>query len=337
MSPGSFEAAKLRAQKENDVSEVKFGILLPTREVILSGRADPSSIYELGERAEALGFHSVWAGDSLTAKPRLDALTTLAAVGGRTRRLRLGTAVFLAALRHPILVAQTVASLDWLTGGRIDLGIGYSRPNDPAQEHEFEILGLSAAQRIKMSEELIDAVRRLWRERDVSHQGTFWRFDKVTLEPKPAQTGGVPIWLASNNVEPGLRRVARMGDGWLNNITDPKTYGECLEKIRGYASQAGRDPGAIEAGLYFTLAGGGKDTIGEGQTFLSQYYNRPYEAVAKAMLCVLGSWEEVAARIEAYRQAGARTIILRFAGRDQFGQLEACAEMLRRHGHLSEA
>src|SRR5918994_2531492 len=140
-----------------NAAQTKFGILLPSREVILSGRADPSSIYDLSERAETLGFHSVWVGDSLTAKPRLDALTTLAAVGARTKRLRLGTAVFFSALRHPILVAQTVGTLDWLTEGRIDLGIGYSRPNDPAQEHEFEILGLSAAERIKMSEELVGA------------------------------------------------------------------------------------------------------------------------------------------------------------------------------------
>ena len=319
------------------MNEIKFGILLPTREVILSGRAEPSSIYNLCDRAEALGFHSVWVGDSLTAKPRLDALTTLAAVAGRTRRLRLGTAVFLAALRHPILVAQTVASLDWLSQGRVDLGIGYSRPNDPAQEHEFEILGLSAAKRIKMSEELVEIVRRLWRESDVSHQGAFSRFEHVTLEPKPVQPGGVPIWLASNNIEPGLRRVARMADGWLNNITDPNVYRECLEKIRSYAAQAGREPQTIEPGLYLTLAAGGKEAIAEGQSFLSQYYNRPYEAVAKAMLCVMGSWDDIAAQIHAYREAGARTFILRFATRDQLGQLEACAEVLRRQGHLSRA
>ena len=319
------------------MNEIKFGILLPTREVILSGRAEPSSIYNLCDRAEALGFHSVWVGDSLTAKPRLDALTTLAAVAGRTQRLRLGTAVFLAALRHPILVAQTVASLDWLSQGRVDLGIGYSRPNDPAQEHEFEILGLSAAKRIKMSEELVEIVRRLWRESDVSHQGAFSRFEHVTLEPKPVQPGGVPIWLASNNIEPGLRRVARMADGWLNNITDPNVYRECLEKIRSYAAQGGREPQTIEPGLYFTLAAGGKEAIAEGQSFLSQYYNRPYEAVAKAMLCVMGSWDDIAAQIHAYREAGARTFILRFAGRDQLGQLEACAEVLRRQGHLSRA
>lgn len=313
----------------------RFGILLPTREVVLSGRSDPASIYDLADRAEALGFHSVWVGDSVIAKPRLEALTTLAAVGARTTRVRLGTAVFLAVLRNPILLAYTVASLDWLTAGRVDLGIGYSRPNDTVQEHEFEVLGLSAGKRIKMSEELVQVMRRLWRENDVSYAGAFTSFEHVTLEPKPVQPGGVPIWLASNDVEPGLRRVARMGDGWLNNITSPQTYRECLEKIRAYAAQAGRDPGAIEPGLYFTLAAGGSDAVLEGQSFLSQYYNRPYEAVSKAMLCVMGGWDEVIDRIEAYREAGARTVVIRFAARDQMGHLESFAEHLSRRGLLT--
>jgi len=314
---------------------LKFGILLPTREVIMSVRPNPSSIFELADRAEALGFHSVWAGDSITAKPRLEALTTLAAVGARTRRIRVGTAVFLAALRNPILLAHVVASLDWLTGGRVDLGIGYSRPNDPVQENEFAMLGLSAAKRIKMSEEIVQVMRRLWRESDVSHAGAFTHFEHVTLEPKPVQPGGVPIWLASNNVEPGLRRVGRMGDGWLNNLTTPELYRECLAKVRAYAAESGRDPHTIEPGLYFTLAAGGNEAILEGQTFLSKYYNRPYEAVAKAMLCVMGSWDEVIDRIEAYCEAGARTVVIRFATKDQLGHLEACAEALTRRGLLA--
>jgi alkanesulfonate monooxygenase SsuD/methylene tetrahydromethanopterin reductase-like flavin-dependent oxidoreductase (luciferase family) len=155
------------------------------------------------------------------------------------------------------------------------------------------------------------------------------------VEPKPVQLGGVPIWLASNNIEPGLKRVARMADGWLNNITDPRTYRECLEKIRAYAADAGRDPQGIEPGLYFTLAAGGEDAIREGQNFLSQYYNRPYEAVAKAMLCGMGSWDQVMDQIQAYCEAGARTIVLRFATSDQLRSLETCAEHLGRLGYLS--
>jgi alkanesulfonate monooxygenase SsuD/methylene tetrahydromethanopterin reductase-like flavin-dependent oxidoreductase (luciferase family) len=316
----------------SDNAQVKFGILLPTREAIMSGRSDPSSIFQLAERAEALDFHSVWVGDSLTARPRVEALTTLAAVGARTRKVRLGTSIFLAALRQPILLAHQLASLDWLVGGRLDLGIGYGRAKEPSQEHEFEILGLPAGARIKMSEEIVQVMRRLWREDDMSYSGSFTRFAHVTLEPKPVQPGGVPIWLASNNVEPGLRRVGRMGDGWLTNITSPEVYRECWEKIHIYAAEAGRNPASIEPGLYFTLAAGGSDAVSEGQSFLAQYYSRPFEAVAKAMLCVAGSWNEIIDRIEAYIEAGARAIVLRFATRDQMGHLEACAESLRRRG-----
>jgi alkanesulfonate monooxygenase SsuD/methylene tetrahydromethanopterin reductase-like flavin-dependent oxidoreductase (luciferase family) len=315
-------------------STINFGVLLPTREAVMSGRSDPSTLMQLAERAEALGFSSVWVGDSLTARPRIDALTTLAAVGARTRHVRLGTAIFLAALRNPIMLAYQLASLDWITGGRIDLGVGYGRPKEPAAEHEFKILGLDPSARMKMSEELIQVMRRLWLEKDVSYAGKFTSFEHVTLEPKPVQPKGVPIWIASNNVEPGLKRVARLGDAWINNIKSPDIFAECWQKIRAYAADAGRDPSSIHASIYFTLAAGGKDAVIEGQTFLAQYYNRSYEAVANAMLCVTGSWDEVIDWMEKYVEAGAHTIVLRFAANDQLRTLEACAEALHRRGLL---
>ena len=97
---------------------MQFGVLLPTREAVMSGRADPSLLYRLAERAEALGFHSLWVGDSLTARPRIDALTTLAAVGARTKRVRLGTAIYLAALRHPILARLSIGQFRLDDGGQ---------------------------------------------------------------------------------------------------------------------------------------------------------------------------------------------------------------------------
>jgi alkanesulfonate monooxygenase SsuD/methylene tetrahydromethanopterin reductase-like flavin-dependent oxidoreductase (luciferase family) len=312
-----------------------FGVLLPTREAVMSARSDPSNLLELGARAEALGFDSVWVGDSLTARPRIDALTTLAAVGARTRRIRLGTAIFLAALRHPVLLAYQLASVDWITAGRIDFGVGYGRRNDPAGEHEFEILGLDAAARIKMSEEAIQIMRRLWREDHVSHAGRFTNFNDVSIQPKPVQAGGVPIWIASNNVEPGLKRVARLGDAWINNIKSPAVFAECRQKIHAYASALGRDPHGIRAGIYFTLAAGGKEAVVEGQAFLAKYYNRSYEAVADAMLCVTGSWDEVIDWMERYIESGAQTVVLRLAAHDQCRALESCAEALSRRGLLS--
>jgi alkanesulfonate monooxygenase SsuD/methylene tetrahydromethanopterin reductase-like flavin-dependent oxidoreductase (luciferase family) len=316
-------------------TQINFGILLPTREAIMTGRADPSSLFRIAERTEALGFQSVWVGDSLTARPRIDALTTLAAVGARTQQVRLGTAIFLAALRHPVLLAYQLASLDWITGGRVDLGIGYGRPKEPASEHEFEILGLNPNARMKMSEELVQVMRRLWRENDVSHEGKFTRFEHVTIEPKPAQPGGVPIWLASNNVEPGLKRVARLADAWINNIKSPEVFAECLEKIRNYAADAGRDAASIHPAIYFTLAAGGPEAVVEGQKFLAEYYKRSYEAVANAMLCVTGSWNEVIDWMEQYINAGARTVVLRFAARDQLATLDACADALKRRSFLA--
>jgi alkanesulfonate monooxygenase SsuD/methylene tetrahydromethanopterin reductase-like flavin-dependent oxidoreductase (luciferase family) len=313
----------------------KFGVLLPTREAVMAGRSDPSLIFRMAERAEVLGFHSVWVGDSLTARPRIEALTTLAAVGSRTRRVRLGTAIFLAALRHPILLAHQLASLDWLTAGRLDLGIGYGRPKEPAQEREFEMLGLSPRARIKMSEESVVIMRRLWRENDVSHSSAFTRFEHVTLEPKPVQPNGVPIWLASNNVDPGLKRVGRLADAWINNIKSPELFGECWRKIQNYAADAGRAPQSIHPGIYFTLAAGGKEAVFEGQQFLADYYKRSYEAVANAMLCVTGSWDEVIDWIEKYAEQGARTVVLRFAASDQLRTLEACAQALLRRGLLN--
>jgi alkanesulfonate monooxygenase SsuD/methylene tetrahydromethanopterin reductase-like flavin-dependent oxidoreductase (luciferase family) len=318
-------------------SQMKFGVLLPTREAVMSGRADPSLLYRMAERAEALGFHSVWVGDSLTARPRIDALTTLTAVGARTRRVRLGTAIFLAALRNPILLAYQLASLDWITGGRVDFGIGYGRRGEPSQEEEFKILGLDASARIKRSEEAVHVMRRLWRETTVSYEGRFINFKKVTLEPKPIQPGGIPIWLASNDVEAGLRRVGRYGDAWINNIKDPGIYHVCWEKVRAYASEAGRDPDAIEPGAYFTLAAGDRYAIEEGQRFLAEYYNRSYDAIVRAQLCITGTWDDIVDRLEAFRAAGARTAVLRFAGRNQIGQLEACAEAFLRRGLLNQS
>src|SRR5258705_11060835 len=164
-------------------SKINFGVLLPSARPGMSGRSDPSSLLQIAERAEGLGFNSVWVGDSLTARPRIDALTTLAAVGARTRRVRLGTAIFLAALRNPIMLAYQLASLDWITGGRIDLGVGYGRPKEPAAEHEFKILGLDPSARMKMSEELIQIIRRLWLEKDVFYEAKFTSFEPVNLEP----------------------------------------------------------------------------------------------------------------------------------------------------------
>ncbi|MGH7928276.1 MAG: LLM class flavin-dependent oxidoreductase, partial [Candidatus Binatia bacterium] len=233
---------------------------------------------------------------------------------------------------HGFRKSHQLASIDWLTDGRIDLGVGYGRPNDAAHELEYRHVGITSDKCIKRSEEIVTMLRRLWRENDVTYEGSFCRFERVTLQPRPAQSGGIPICLASNEVEPGFKRVARMGDAWINNIKTAQAFRECWDKIQNYAADAGRDPRAIYPSIYMTVAAGAKGDAQEGMAFLAQYYNRPYEVVANSMLCVTGSWDEVIDKIHAYREAGARTVVLRFAARDQTRHLESCACALHRRG-----
>ena len=134
-------------------AKTSWGLLLPTREVVMAqGNPDLHKIIDLAAQAEALGFDSVWVGDSILARPRLEALTTLAAIASRTRRVRLGTAVLLSALRHPVLLANEVANLDILSSGRVTLGLGIATKH-PTVEREFAACGIPLGQRIGIFEE----------------------------------------------------------------------------------------------------------------------------------------------------------------------------------------
>ena len=103
---------------------VEFGVLIPTREVVMSGRPQTAPLLAMAERAEAAGFDSVWIGDSITARPRHEPLTLMAAIAARTRRVRLGTGVLLPALRPPVVLAHVVGTLDRIAEGRVILGVG---------------------------------------------------------------------------------------------------------------------------------------------------------------------------------------------------------------------
>src|SRR5499426_4328248 len=114
---------------------VQLGVLIPTREAIMSGRPETGPLLTMAERAESAGFDSVWIGDSITARPRHEPLTLLAAVAARTRRVRLGTAVLLPALRNPVVLAHVVGTLDRIAEGRLILGVGIAGDN-PAIRRE---------------------------------------------------------------------------------------------------------------------------------------------------------------------------------------------------------
>src|SRR5712692_7599102 len=126
---------------------VEFGVLLPTREAVMSGRPETAPLMSMAERAEAAGFDSVWIGDSLTARPRHEPLTLLAAVAALTRRVRVGTAVLLPALRNPVGLAHVVGTLDRVAEGRVILGVGIAADN-PAIRKEFAAAGVPFERRV---------------------------------------------------------------------------------------------------------------------------------------------------------------------------------------------
>ncbi|HEY4909519.1 MAG TPA: LLM class flavin-dependent oxidoreductase, partial [Methylomirabilota bacterium] len=208
---------------------VEFGVLLPTREAVMSGRMETAPLLTMAERAEAAGFDSVWIGDSITAKPRHEPLTLLAAVAGRTKRVRLGTAVLLPALRNPVVLAHIVATLDRIAEGRVILGVGIAG-DAPAIRKEFEAVGVPFERRVGRFLELLEICQALWRRDGVSFRGKHFTLDDVTMDPKPHRPGGPPIWIGGSGPT-ALREAARF-DAWFPTGPSVDFFAEHFPRIQ---------------------------------------------------------------------------------------------------------
>src|SRR3954464_14278544 len=169
----------------------KLGYLLPTRERVMENHHETGSLLALAEKAEALGFDSIWVGDSVTARPRHDPLTLLAAVAARTRKPELGTAVLLPALRNPVLLAHQVATLDRIAEGRLILGIGIAA-DVPNIRQEFTAAGVPFEKRVGRLLEGLRLARSLWTGKPVDWDGR-WKVERGILAPTPHRPGGPPI------------------------------------------------------------------------------------------------------------------------------------------------
>jgi probable F420-dependent oxidoreductase len=252
----------------------------------------------------------------------------LGALAARTSRVRLGTAVLLAALRHPLVLAHAVASLDVLSTGRIMLGVGAGRGGRDILAQEFENCGVPFMERGPRITELLDICRHLWTQTPVSYAGKYYQLSDVALEPRPVQVGGPPLWISSNLVKQGLRRVGTLGDAWITNVTTLDHYKQCWEHVRAAAEAAGRDPQLIHQCLYLTVNvhPDGDVARREGRSFLESYYKKPAASIEEDLVCQFGSPDEVLERIAGYARLGVRTVIIRFAAPDQAEQLNICSK-----------
>lgn len=310
----------------NETGNFHFGYLLPTRGVVVAagGEApDTEPIFTLAKKAENLGLDSVWLGDSVLAKPRMESFTTWAAVLASTERVQVGTAVMLAALRHPVMLAQSMSTLDCMFPGRVLPGLGVGRTD---LKFEFETIGVPLGERARRFSETVEILKLLMRESRADYAGKHFSFEGVALEPRPKTPGGPPVWLSSNLVDSGLKRVARLADGWITNSITPDLYRQCWEKILAYADEFGRtdEIQKIPQCLYVTMNVNPDGEKAEAQCgeFLSKYYHKTFDEVRKQLLVIAGDGDRVEEQLREYAQEGARVFVVRFAGGSQEEQLE---------------
>jgi len=167
----------------------------------------------------------------------LEPVTTIAYLAAVTNRVRLGTNILIAALRRPVVLAKMAATIDVLSGGRLDLGVGVGW-----QREEYEAAGLSYERRGRLLDHTMEVCQLLWREQTVQYDADGLTFDKIHQMPKPLQAGGVPVWVSGTVNQRSMERLARFGSGWIPWGDDAEDIEQGIARMRAAVSELGRDP-----------------------------------------------------------------------------------------------
>ena len=290
-------------------------------------------------RAEDLGFRRVTMGehvmDGNPPRPTVLNLPAMAAAAGATRSLRVMTGIVIAPLYHPVLLAKMVATVDQVSGGRLDFGIGLS--GQRGTRVEFDALGISPRTRGRRTDEMLAVMKRLWTEEHVSHRGRFFEFDDVTLLPQPAQKPHPPIWVSGRS-EPAMIRAALHGDGWYPYLFTNRRLKYSNDMVRQFAAEAGRELDGFHWGLNqpTAISNDADEAIGLAVRNVGERYvtpERSAEDIAKA-LCVAGTPDDCARAVEAKIEAGVEHVNLGFLSPGADGlyrQMELFAERVMPH------
>lgn len=284
----------------------------------------PGEQFDLVRTVERLGFDSVWTGDHVSFhNPLHDSLALLASYAAITTRVKLGVAVYLLALRPPAVAAKQAATIDVLSGGRLIFGVGVGGENPK----EFELCGVPHSERGARVTEGIEVVRRLWRDTPASFQGRFTRFTAVSIDPKPVQPGGPPIWIGGRS-DAALARAGRQGDGWISYVVQPERYAQSLAKIAAAAQAAGRSlDNFATAHLTFITVGRDWETAKAAWVqALTKRYAQDFEPLAKKY-GVIGTPAQCAEQLDRFVAAGCRYFVMDAVGEPQgeAARLEAIA------------
>lgn len=274
---------------------------------IITSLPSADAVRETADRVEELGYDSIWVGDHMAwPLPILDPLLQLAQLAIVTRRVLLGTAVYLLPLRHPTPVAKQVATLDRLCGGRLVFGVGVGGEFPD----EYAACGVPLRERGARLSEAIPLLKQLWTGRPVRSEGRFYPFPEVSLLPPARQEGGPPIWCGGRSAA-ALRRIGRMGDGWVSYVVTPERYRQGLEQIAKAGAEAGRTWDRFGTGhlLFFRIDDDRDRAFGAAADHLGQRYAMDFREPTRKY-AAYGRPEDLAERIVAFRDAGLRHVIL---------------------------
>ncbi|MCH8225011.1 MAG: LLM class flavin-dependent oxidoreductase [Chloroflexi bacterium] len=274
--------------------------------------------------AQGLGFKAIAANDHLVfARPWLDGPTALAAIVSHARDMDLMTTVALPVVRGPAPLAKTLAAIDILSGGRLIVGVG---PGSSSQD--YAVVGVAFEERWKRLDEAVQAMRAWWGKEVPPFHGSFYSTAGIEMKPHPTQQPGPPIWIGSWGSTAGLRRTARLGDGWLASAYNatPALFTEAWGKLREHLVSAGKDPDSFPNALatmmlYITEDGAEAERM--VRDVLAPALNRPWEELKQRVM--VGPAQECAEKLAAYADAGLQRLFL-WPLADEVHQLELFRE-----------
>jgi probable F420-dependent oxidoreductase len=298
-------------------SELDFGLRIPSMHP-----ANVEALRQFIREAEGLGFHSLWAGDHVFCQVDvMQPLHLLTWVAGQTSRVQLGTAVMLSAYLNPVLLAKAAATLDYLSGGRLLLGMSIG-----GTAAEFKSIGVPMNQRVGRLLESAAIMRALWQGDDVSYAGKYYEVEQGNIKPKPAQQGGVPIYFGAFG-EAMFRRIARLAEGWVGGSGSVDSFIKGVEMIRGFAVEEGREPDALGFAKLQNISIDRSSARARemAESHWKTYYGPNFNIEAST---IFGTPEECRERLEVFKQAASPrvTLVLEPSSLD-LRQLELLAEI----------
>ncbi|MBY0280016.1 LLM class flavin-dependent oxidoreductase [Candidatus Binatia bacterium] len=284
------------------MGKVKIGVGFS---ISRAGIPGPDEICTFAERVEELGIDSIWPSDHVVSRqPSLDVACLMALFAARTRRIKMGPSVLSLPARDPIHVAKTYASLDHLTGGRRRVIMAVGLGGDP---RECTVSGIPENERGARMREGVEVMRKLWSAPNVTHQGRFYRFENVTIEPRPVG-GPLDVWIGGQS-DLALKRVARYGDGWMPSFITAREFAAGMAKLTAYGADLGRTIEPGEAGvLLLTHVSRDAEAAREAARKLLKRGPIPQESLDERS--AIGTVDDVVARLRTFVDAGCTKFIL---------------------------